>query len=394
MDRIGSLSAVAVVLVVLAYGPTRCSSSATSTPVPGMWPGKPALGVKGQGFLALDLFPEKGKSFLLGWPSSPTRSSLDEGASLCPLFAAVPGSWPRRNSAKGFAERPPGVSGGRGRWKYGQSEHYFTRPSPGLLSRSTCALGLMAPWLHAPDQTLPSPCREGRVAPPCLLSLLPTHPTSPPATLPGPASSLPWHPWTPFPFMVLPEPFLLWASLGTAREAPPLGLPAGPRELPHGRAASEMVYPLLPLFLSAWGGGGVIGLVEGVAEATASLFKVVGEALRPPGAEAPLPAPTWPPPSSAPSSPWPQFLPCTSSSTASLDRTGKGLRTAPRDALIAESVPREALGRPTASTGAWTPWGPPWGPRGLPSSCPRWGCGVFWALRRCPPSWPFSSSSG
>ncbi len=28
-----------------------------------------------------------------------------------------------------------------------------------------------------------------------------------------------------------------------------------------------------------------------------------------------------------------------------LDRTGKGLRTAPRDALIAESVPKEALGR-------------------------------------------------
>nr|WP_253719006.1 hypothetical protein [Thermus scotoductus] len=34
--------------------------------------------------------------------------------------------------------------------------------------------------------------------------------------------------------------------------------------------ASEMVYPLLPLFLASLGGGaGAIGLVEGVAEATA-----------------------------------------------------------------------------------------------------------------------------
>ncbi|BCP98246.1 hypothetical protein TthHB5008_13470 [Thermus thermophilus] len=41
--------------------------------------------------------------------------------------------------------------------------------------------------------------------------------------------------------------------------------------------ASEMVYPLLPLFLASLGAGpGTIGLVEGVAEATASLFKVVG----------------------------------------------------------------------------------------------------------------------
>lgn len=42
-----------------------------------------------------------------------------------------------------------------------------------------------------------------------------------------------------------------------------------------------MVYPLLPLFLSGLGAGpGVIGLAEGVAEVTASLFKVVGGGFR------------------------------------------------------------------------------------------------------------------
>ena len=41
--------------------------------------------------------------------------------------------------------------------------------------------------------------------------------------------------------------------------------------------ASEMAYPLLPLFLASLGAGpGTIGLVEGVAEATARLFKGVG----------------------------------------------------------------------------------------------------------------------
>ena len=42
--------------------------------------------------------------------------------------------------------------------------------------------------------------------------------------------------------------------------------------------ASEMVYPLLPLFLTGVLGASttVVGLVEGVAEAAASLFKVVG----------------------------------------------------------------------------------------------------------------------
>ena len=111
--------------------------------------------------------------------------------------------------------------------------------------------------------------------------------------------------------------------------------------------ASEMVYPLLPLFLASLGAGpGTIGLVEGVAEATASLFKVVGGRLSDRlGRRHPflllgygLPA-LFRPLLALTQSPFHVLL------YRFLDRTGKGLRTAPRDALIAESAPKEALGR-------------------------------------------------
>ena len=40
--------------------------------------------------------------------------------------------------------------------------------------------------------------------------------------------------------------------------------------------SSEMIYPILPLFLTGIGAtGAVIGLIEGAAETTASLLKVV-----------------------------------------------------------------------------------------------------------------------
>ncbi|UZX14540.1 MFS transporter [Thermus sp. PS18] len=111
--------------------------------------------------------------------------------------------------------------------------------------------------------------------------------------------------------------------------------------------ASEMVYPLLPLFLTTLGAGaGAIGLVEGVAEATASLFKVVGGRISDRlGRRKPLllagyglPALLRPILALA-SSPWHVLL------YRFLDRLGKGLRTAPRDALLAESVDKSALGR-------------------------------------------------
>ncbi|WP_018461459.1 MFS transporter [Thermus oshimai] len=111
--------------------------------------------------------------------------------------------------------------------------------------------------------------------------------------------------------------------------------------------ASEMVYPLLPLFLVGLGAGAAtVGLVEGVAEATASLFKVVGGRVSDRlGRRRPLLLLGYGLPA--------LFRPLLALATLPghvllyrfLDRMGKGLRTAPRDALIAESVPQEALGR-------------------------------------------------
>lgn len=112
--------------------------------------------------------------------------------------------------------------------------------------------------------------------------------------------------------------------------------------------ASEMVYPLLPLFLTGVLGASttVVGLVEGIAEATASLFKVVGGRISDRmAARKPLillgygfPALLRPLLALA-MTPW-QVL-----AYRFLDRVGKGLRTAPRDALIADVASQNSYGR-------------------------------------------------
>lgn len=105
--------------------------------------------------------------------------------------------------------------------------------------------------------------------------------------------------------------------------------------------ASEMITPLLPLFLTATLGAGpaVVGLVEGVAEATASLLKLVSGRLADLGwnhkglvvggygvsnSARPL---------IGLALGWGWVL-----ALRFLDRVGKGLRTAPRDALIAAAT--------------------------------------------------------
>lgn len=112
-------------------------------------------------------------------------------------------------------------------------------------------------------------------------------------------------------------------------------------------ASSDMIYPVLPLFLSEVLGSTtlLIGLIEGVAESTASLLKVysgwlsdrlgkrkllvsVGYGL----------AAFAKPVLSATTAAW-QVL-----GLRFADRFGKGIRTSPRDALIADSTPQERLG--------------------------------------------------
>lgn len=113
-------------------------------------------------------------------------------------------------------------------------------------------------------------------------------------------------------------------------------------------AASEMITPLLPLFLTATLGAGpaIVGLVEGVAEATASVLKLVSGRLADRGVPAKSLVVTGYGLSNATrpligvAAAWSAVL-----ALRFVDRVGKGIRTAPRDALIAAAVPFELRGR-------------------------------------------------
>lgn len=112
-------------------------------------------------------------------------------------------------------------------------------------------------------------------------------------------------------------------------------------------SASEMLYPLIPLYLGSVLGAGprALGVIEGVAEAAASLLKlfsgvivdrtrrskpwmVAGYGLG--GLARPLVALAMS---------WPVLL-----ALRLMDRVGKGLRASPRDALLAASVPSGSRG--------------------------------------------------
>lgn len=112
--------------------------------------------------------------------------------------------------------------------------------------------------------------------------------------------------------------------------------------------SSEMIYPLVPLFLASVLGvnKSVIGLIEGIAEATASLLKVFSGWLsdrlgkRKGLMIAGYAISTLSRPITATAGGWPQML-----AARFVDRLGKGIRTAPRDAIIAESCESSRLAR-------------------------------------------------
>jgi MFS family permease len=133
-----------------------------------------------------------------------------------------------------------------------------------------------------------------------------------------------------------PSPLPKWRR-GLSRNVVVLGLVSLLND-----GASEMIYPLLPAFLTSVLGAGpaALGIIEGVAEATASLLKlfsgyvsdrfkkrkgwiVAGYSIS--NVIRPLIALT---------TSWMQVLVLRFS-----DRVGKGLRTSPRDAIIADSTP-------------------------------------------------------
>ncbi len=112
--------------------------------------------------------------------------------------------------------------------------------------------------------------------------------------------------------------------------------------------SSEMIYPLVPLFLANVLGvnKSVIGLIEGIAESTASLLRVfsgwfsdrignrkwlmaVGYGIS-----------TLSRPIVSLATGWQHVM-----GSRFMDRFGKGVRTAPRDAIIAESTEKTHLGR-------------------------------------------------
>ncbi len=113
-------------------------------------------------------------------------------------------------------------------------------------------------------------------------------------------------------------------------------------------ASSEMVYPILPLFLTNVLGAPVaaVGLIESVAEATASLTKVVSGWLSDrAGRRKPLVVLGYSlsnlvKPLLVFANGWPMVL-----ALRFADRLGKGIRTAPRDALIADSSTEAHRGR-------------------------------------------------
>ena len=112
--------------------------------------------------------------------------------------------------------------------------------------------------------------------------------------------------------------------------------------------SSEMIYPLLPAFLTKTLGAGpaTIGLIEGVAEATASMTKVASGAWsdrvrrRKPLVVLGYTIAALARPLVAFAQAWTQVLAIRFS-----DRVGKGIRTSPRDALLADVVAPASRGR-------------------------------------------------
>lgn len=111
--------------------------------------------------------------------------------------------------------------------------------------------------------------------------------------------------------------------------------------------SSEMVFPLLPLLLVTLPGGGplAIGIIEGIAETTGTLLKLVSGVWadrirrRVPFVAAGYALAGFSRPVIALVTAWPVVL-----ALRFLDRVGKGLRGAPRDAMIADSAPPERRG--------------------------------------------------
>ncbi len=130
---------------------------------------------------------------------------------------------------------------------------------------------------------------------------------------------------------------------GLSRNVTFLGVVSGLTDI-----SSEMLYPIVPVFLTSVLGAPmqVVGLIEGVAEATASFVKILGGRLsdrhnvRKPFVVAGYSLSAISKPVLALAASWHFVL-----FSRFIDRVGKGLRTSARDALIAGSVDKAHWGK-------------------------------------------------
>jgi MFS family permease len=112
-------------------------------------------------------------------------------------------------------------------------------------------------------------------------------------------------------------------------------------------AASEMIYPLVPVFVAALGSGAVLlGVIEGVAETTASMIKLVSGIISDKIGKRKILvllgyviSSFIRPLTGIVSSAWEIVI------IRMFDRVGKGIRAAPKDALIASSVDESIRGK-------------------------------------------------
>jgi len=112
-------------------------------------------------------------------------------------------------------------------------------------------------------------------------------------------------------------------------------------------AASEMIYPLVPVFVAALGSGAILlGIIEGVAETTASMLKLISGIISDKIGKRKLLvligysiSSFIRPFTGIVTSGWEIVL------VRMFDRVGKGIRTAPRDAMIATSVDEKIRGK-------------------------------------------------
>jgi MFS family permease len=112
--------------------------------------------------------------------------------------------------------------------------------------------------------------------------------------------------------------------------------------------ASEMIYPLLPAFVTGMLGGGAValGVLDGVADAVAAGFKLVsGYLAERPRLRGPLVVAGYAvaavirPVIAVAAAAWHVI------GLRAMDRVGKGIRTAPRDTMIADVTPSAVRGR-------------------------------------------------